>query len=66
MVDKCIQVSKGILFIILMSYLGFATHNPIDGNFSGDDRGVSFGVIAILIIIAWIEIKKLLIKLICR
>jgi len=54
---KFIDAVKGLAFVFFMTIYGFASGQE----FSNDARGLSFFCIAILIIIAWTEIKKIII-----
>lgn len=55
MKDNLISVMKTVVFCTMMLFIGFFTSDGTDG----DTRGMAFLCAAIICIIAWTEILKL-------
>ncbi|KMK13539.1 hypothetical protein ABW09_23345 [Pluralibacter gergoviae] len=56
MKNKLVSIAQCAVFIIFMTFYGFST---ADG-FERDTNGFSFFCLSIVIIIAWVELKKTL------
>ncbi|ORM78352.1 hypothetical protein HA43_08390 [Pantoea eucrina] len=56
MKDNFISAMKAVVFCTMMLFIGFFTSDGIDG----DTRGLAFLCAAIICIIAWTEILKLI------
>lgn len=56
MKNNLISVMKAVIFCIMMLFIGFFTSDGIDG----DTRSLAFLCTAIIFIIAWTEILKLI------